>query len=304
MNYITGQLFALAAAVCWAQNSIIYSWIGKKTGSRAVTHVRLWVALPAVMLVNLFINSSLFPLNMPPEIYFYFGLSGFLGFFIADLFIFSSFVYIGAVKTMVIMTFSPVFSALISWLTIGESLNLLQISGIFVIISGIVITVSERENPVTKGAAFYSSHITRGIIYAFTGAFAQAAGMVIAKQGMTGTDTFIHPVSANVLRISAGLLSISLMQIISGEFTADFKKMKNTKLFSLLSFAALAGPVLGIILTLQALSLAPAGIVTTLMQMSPVILIPLEYIVFRRKPGILKTTGAFLSVSGAALLFI
>ena len=305
MNLLTGQLFALIAALCWAQNSIIYSWIGKRTGSNAVAHVRIWIALPAAMITNFFFTSSFFPCGYPASIYFYFGISGFLGFFIADVFIFRAFIYLGPVKTMVIMTFSPVFSALISWIFLSELLSLLQISGIFIIITGIIITVSEKEisvpdrNDGKTGPVYFF-----GTFFAFAGALAQAAGLIIAKYGLTCTSAAVHPVSANVLRLTAGGIWLAAMQLVRKEFVSDFKKMSGIKIFSLMTSAALAGPVLGIILSLYALKMAPAGIVTTLMQMSPVILIPLEFFVLRKKPSFRKISGSVLAVSGASVLFL
>ena len=307
MINITGQLLALIAAVCWAQNSLIYSWIGKKTGSNAVAHVRIWIAFPAIMIANLFFTSSIYPLNYPAEVYLYFGISGFLGFFIADILIFRSFVFLGPVKTMVIMTFSPVFSALISWITMGESLNILQLSGILIIISGIILVVSDKTNSTddsNQSSTLYNKHsYLKGTLLAFAGAFTQAAGFVIAKYGLTGADVFVHPVSANAIRITAGGIGLAGMQLLKKEFVSDFRKMNNIKILSFMVFAALAGPVLGIILSLYALRLAPAGIVTALMQMSPVILIPLEFIIFRKYPSVFKIAGALLSTVGAAVLF-
>ena len=128
--------------------------------------------------------------------------------------------------------------------------------------------------------------------------------MVIAKYGLTGTEAAVHPVSANVLRVTAGGIGLACMQLVKKEFLSDFKKMADIKIFSLMTSAALAGPVLGIILSLYALKMAPAGIVTTLMQMSPVILIPLEYAVYKKKPSLKKTAGALLSVTGASVLFL
>ena len=204
---------------------------------------------------------------------------------------------------MVIMTFSPVFSAVISWIFLNESLNLTQISGIFIIITGIVLAVSDNDRDSKDSSAERKgSAVIMGTFLAFAGALAQAAGLIIAKYGLTGTA--VHPVSANVLRITAGGIGLAAMQLVKKEFISDFIKMAELKIFSLMVSAALAGPVLGIILSLYALRIAPAGIVTTLMQMSPVILIPLEYLIYRKKPTIRKISGAVLAASGASLLFI
>ena len=80
--------------------------------------------------------------------------------------------------------------------------------------------------------------------------------------------------------------------------------MRDPKALGLISVSAIIGPVIGIILTLYALQLAPVGIVTTIMQISPIILLPVEAVFFNRKitPAIL--TGTITAVGGAVILFI
>ena len=65
MNPLLGQLYALVTAGCWAQNSIVYSLAGKRVGSRSVTHIRLWIAFPVIILVNFLITRELTPKDIP-----------------------------------------------------------------------------------------------------------------------------------------------------------------------------------------------------------------------------------------------
>ncbi|HKK66272.1 MAG TPA: EamA family transporter, partial [Clostridia bacterium] len=104
MYIIIGQIFALLTAACWAQNSLVYSLAGKRVSSSTVTHIRLWIALPAIMLVHFVFNGTFFPVGLPIEGYLYLGGSGLIGFFLADLFIFKAFVDVGPRETLVIMT--------------------------------------------------------------------------------------------------------------------------------------------------------------------------------------------------------
>ena len=291
-----GQLLALLTAVCWAQNSVSYSIAGKRVTSRTVTHIRLWIALPAVSVVHYFFLGTVLPpvtLNYQLLVL---ASSGFIGFFIADVFIFHSFVLIGPGRTLLILTLSPIISAVISFLTLGESLRLVQTIGMLVTISGIFIVVY-FEN-INSGI---NKHELKGFLYAAAGALAQAAGMVMSKIGM-GSD--IHPVSANVIRISAGLAGLVILATLKGEFFNDFRKMKDRKALLLIFFAALIGPVLGIIMTLYALQLAPVGIVTTITQISPILLLPVEAAFFKRKISLPVLAGTFIAVSGAVILFL
>ncbi len=291
-----GQLFAVLTAFCWAHNSVFYSIAGRRVSSRTVTHIRLWIALPAVMIVHFFFHGRFFPeisLTLP---YILMAVSGFVGFFIADILIFYGFVAIGPGRTLLILTLSPVLAAILSFFILNESLGLAQTAGIAVTIGGILIVIY-NENRIEK----IDSNIFRGIIIAVLGAVAQAAAMVLSKMGLSGG---MHPVSANVIRIASGFAGLVIFALIRGEFLNDFRKMKDTRALTLIGTAALIGPVLGIILTLYALQMAPVGIVTTLTQISPVILLPFEAAFFKRKITLPVLAGTLTAVAGAVLLFM
>ena len=224
------------------------------------------------------------------------ALSGFVGFFIADILIFHAFVSIGPGRTLLIMTLSPILSAVMSFFFLGESLKAAQMAGMAVTIAGILIVIY-HENRIEK----ISTQAFRGIVIAVLGAVAQASAMVLSKAGMADG---IHPVSANVIRIFFGFLGLVLYTFIRGEFLNDFRKMRDLRALSLIAVAALIGPVLGIILTLYALQLAPVGIVTTLTQISPIILLPIEAAFFGRKITPWIISGTLIAVAGAVLLFM
>ena len=240
-------------------------------------------------------NGTLLPLNSTAASYLFIGASGIFGFFIADLFIFKAFQHIGARKTMVIMTLSPIFSAVISWVVFNEVLTILQITGIMTTIGGViaVILVESRKT---------SEHIKPvWIIFALTGAITQAIGMVLAKAGLAEG---IDPVSANVVRIGAGLAGLAVFTLIRGEFIKDFVKMKDTRSLYLLLAAAIVGPVFGMLLALYAFSWAPVGIVTTLMQLTPIMLLPIDRFYLKKHIPRGAVWGTLVAVAGAGLLFL
>lgn len=297
MYAVLGQVFAILTAACWTQNSIIYSYVGKRLGSNTVTHMRLWLAIPAMIITHLIFTGNFFPLYLPHTAYFYLIISGIIGFFVADLFIFNAFVRIGARETLVILTTSPIFSALISWVILDERLTILQIIGILTTVFGVMWVIYEES----RGSSKIKIQWNYGVLIALAGALAQAVGMILAKKGL---EYNVHPISANFLRLISGLVAIAIFSSIRKEFINDFRKLKDLKLLLLLIFAAFVGPVLGIILALYALSWSPVGIVTTLMQISPVMLLPIDYFFFKKKitPGAIL--GTIVAIFGAALLFI
>ncbi len=295
MYIILGYLFALITAACWTQNSIIYTFVGNRVGSSTVTHIRLWIAFPAAVLINLIFTGSLLPTNFSTLSYIFIGSSGVFGFFIADLFIFKAFQHLGARKTMVIMTLSPIFSAVISRVVFTEILSLIQILGVLITIAGVMVVILvEGRKSVEKSRPVW-------IIFALAGALTQAIGMVLAKAGLSEG---IHPISANVVRIGSGLGGLAVFTLLRGEFITDLKKMEDKRSLYLLIAAALVGPVFGMLLALYAFSWAPVGIVTTLMQLTPVMLLPIDKFYLKKHIPLGAVWGTLIAVTGAGVLFI
>ncbi len=305
MYIFLGYLFAVITAGCWTQNSIIYSYVGKRIGSGAVTHIRLWIAFPATLIIHLLFRGTLLPEGYSSLSYFLIGTSGIFGFFIADLFIFKAFEHIGARKTMVIMTLSPIFSSIISWILFHEVLTAVQIAGVLATIGGVIaVILSEINQQIPAGGDLNikskGKTRIRWIVFALAGAVTQAIGVILAKAGLVEG---MHPVSGNVVRIGAGLGGLILFTLLRGEFISDFAKMKDGRSLYLLTSAALVGPVFGMLLALYAFSWAPVGIVTALIQLTPVMLLPIDRFYFKKQipPG--AVLGTLLAVTGAAVLF-
>ena len=295
MYVLLGYLFALITAACWTQNSIIYTFVGNRVGSSTVTHIRLWIAFPAAVIINYIFTGSFLPVNFSGLSYIFISSSGIFGFFIADLFIFKAFQHMGARKTMVLLTLSPIFSAVISWIVFSEILSIMQIFGILITITGVILVIMVERNKTNSPSR------PIWIIFALTGALTQAIGMVLAKAGLVEG---IQPVSANVIRIGSGLGGLAIFTLVRGNFLSDFKKMKDKRSFNLLIAAALVGPVFGMLLALYAFSWAPVGIVTTLMQLSPVMLLLIDRFYLKKHVHVGAVWGTFIAVGGAALLFL
>ncbi len=298
MTYLIGEIFALLTAACWAQNAVFFSLAGKRVSSRTTTHIRLWIALPLIMITHFFFAGSFFPLHAHLNGYIYLGISGLIGFFIADLLIFESFVKIGPRDTMLIMTLSPIFGSIFSWLILSETLKIIHILGIIITITGIAWVISEEAED--KDIKSKKKKIL-GTIIALGGAIGQAVGLVFSKMGM---NYDLHPISANTIRIAAGFIGLVLYAYFKNEFKNDFSKMKDKKALGLIAIASFVGPVLGVVFSLYAVRIAPVGIVSTLMQTSPILLLPVDHFYFNKKVTARAIMGTIIAIAGASLFFL
>ncbi len=323
MSMVLGVSLGLLTAGCWAHNSIFYALAGKRVGSATTTHIRLWVALPLILIMHTLFFSVPFPLLTEVSAYLYLAISGFVGFFLADLFIFKGFVEYGPKNTMVILTISPILSAIIAYFALGELITIMHLFAIIVTLTGVNLVISEERKAGSRDDLTEISGSSKAVpdqskvniqdrirkliiknqvlIAPLLGALGQAIGVVFAKKGMLIED--VHPVSANTIRLVAGFIGIVGYFLIQKRVAADFRKMKDLKAFFYISFGAIVGPVIGIIAALYAVKYAPVAIVSTIMQSTPVILVPVEMIVFKKKVSFLSFIGTLIAVAGIAMMF-
>ncbi|MCZ7665741.1 MAG: DMT family transporter [Chloroflexi bacterium] len=83
-----------------------------------------------------------------------------------------------------------------------------------------------------------------------------------------------------------------------------FRQWRNKEAFPAMLAGAFTGPFLGIWLSLIAVSLTRLGIASTLMALPPVILIPVEYFIFKRPVSNRGIIGTLLAFVGVMLLFV
>lgn len=141
----------------------------------------------------------------------------------------------------------------------------------------------------------------RLVLLALGGALGQAIGFLLSKYGLA--DGF-SPISANLIRVGAGTLALSIWLFLRGQMRENILRLKDRRAFSLITLGALTGPVLGVVLSLYAISHAKSlGVASTLMSLSPVILLPLSAFAFKERISPRAILGTFITLVGAAGLF-
>lgn len=294
---LIGQILAIIAAITYAENSIIYSYLGQKVSVRATVHVRLWIATPIIIAIaligegNFFVQASL-------SNWLLLLLSGFFGFFLCDSLLFWAFSNIGPRETMVIMTLNPIFSAILSYFIFNEVLTVIQMLAVIVTISGIVILIlnQDKESDVNK-----KNNNKKGVLFAFIAAILQSTSSILAKSALSD----LGPVSSNSIRMIGGLVGATLFALLyRKEFTNDFKAFNNKKNLGILFIATITGPILGMSLLLKSFNYAPVGLVTAIVQISPIFILLYELIFLKKHVKSLVILGTIISVGGVIMMFV
>ena len=293
MPYL-GETAALLTSLCWALNSVCFTVAGRRVGSAAVNLLRLLMAWGVLLLVHLAIYGQVFPFQAGGARLGWLGMSGLIGFALGDAVLFEAFVLIGARLAMLLMTLSPIFSALLAWAFLGQSMGLPKVLAMAVTLGGIAWVV--------WGDGDHQAHpqLWRGVLLGIGGALGQSVGLVFSKFGLAGN---FPPISANLIRVTAGVIGLVAWFALTGRLHRTLASARDARATAFIGLGAVTGPVLGVVLSLVAITLAPMGVAATLMSLSPVILLPVSHFVFKEKVGGHAILGTLLALAGAAALF-
>ena len=90
---------------------------------------------------------------------------------------------------------------------------------------------------------------------------------------------------------------------LRGQAGETIRQWRDRRALRAMVAASFAGPFLGIWLSLIAVQNARLGIASTLMALPPILLIPLEYALFRQRVSPRGLVGTMVALGGVALLF-
>lgn len=292
-----GELTALGTAICWSLSATFFELSGKKVGSLAVNYIRLITGFIFISIFTFLTRGYLLPVDANIKNWIFLSISGLIGFFIGDLFLFQSYLEIGSRVSMLIMATSPPITALLGFIIFGERLSLISLLGMVLTLSGIAVVILSRGDEEKKVKVTYS---IKGLSYAFLGSLGQAVGLIFSKLGMGSYNAF----AATQIRIIAGFIGFSILILYTNRFEDIIKALKDKRALLDITIGSIFGPFVGVGLSLLSLQYTSAGISSTITSITPVTIIPLSIIVFKEKIKIKEIMGALITVIGVGILFL
>ncbi len=296
-----GEIAALSVSVFWTITAIAFESAAKRIGSYALNVLRLAAALAIFAVLGLALRGEALPLGAGGAAWFWLSLSGLVGFVFGDIFLFQAYVDIGARTSQAVFAASPLLTALIGFVLLGERVSLLGIAGMSIVVLGIALVILDKRGvPAAADATVRGARRVRGVIFAFLGALGQAGGLILSKIGAPDSDPFV----ATQIRVIAGLFGFLALGAVWGKLRETAASLKNGKAMGALAAGAFFGPFLGVSLGLFSVQRASSGIAATLMGLTPIlILVPA---VFFKKERVTpqEAFGAVVAVGGSALLFL
>jgi drug/metabolite transporter (DMT)-like permease len=292
-----GEIAALPPAACWSAVSILFTVAARRVGTLALNQARITLALVVLTAILLITRGTHWAPEADPHHLALLVVSGLIGLTLGDWAFFSAFVHVGPRITTLLMTLAPPFAALLAVPLLHESLGGRTVVGMSVTLMGVVWVVMERSptSIIPRG------HRVQGLVMGALGAFGQALGLVLSKQGM---GDVVDPLPATAIRMAAATVGIWIIAAMSGRLRGVITLVRNPVARLATLGATVLGPIIGVWLSLVSVRLTQTGIAATLMALTPVFILPLVVLVQKEKIGFRAVGGALVAVGGVAILFL
>jgi drug/metabolite transporter (DMT)-like permease len=295
-----GEIAALATAACWTVSATSFEAASKRVGPTGVNIIRLALAVVLLGLFNVVTRGQIVPTDAGPRQWLWLGLSGLVGFTLGDLFLFEAFYRIGSRVSMLVMALAPAITAVMGFLVLGEVLSPQAVIGIVLTMVGIALVVLKPEKGALK-----LSHSIAGLLFAFGGALGQAGGLILSKIGMRGEAGANYPATSSAqIRAMAGVAGFMALYTVMRSWPKVASAAKDRKGMGFTALGSIAGPFIGVSLSLLAVANTDAGVASSLMSITPILIIPVALFAFKEKVKPVELIGAALAVGGVICMFL
>ncbi|MCD6024644.1 MAG: hypothetical protein K0Q91_1560 [Fibrobacteria bacterium] len=294
-----GILLSCVTLVLWSLTPFFFRATGQLIGPFATNLLRLSIAFPVLALACI----AAFPwtgfAGFPAwDTALLLALSGALGLGLGDLLLYRSLFRVGPERSSLLMTLAPVVTAAGAWLALEEFLSAAQIAGMILVLGGVLAAVwAPAVNAGSSGSAGRWHGAANGV----AAALCQGIGSVMVREAFL-READLSPLYATTVRIGAAALAIMLLARGRGTFVAGMKSLRAPRVLPLIVLGTFSGPILGMTCYIAAMKYQPAGVVTTITFMTPLIVTPLGAWRYRTRIPWAVALGAVLAVAGVALL--
>jgi drug/metabolite transporter (DMT)-like permease len=309
MTYI-GELISIGVAFSWTATALLSEFGSKRLGNLTLNVLRMALALVFSLVLFGVVTGSPLPAGASLEAMGWMLLSGLVGYVIGDFCLFQCYIIIGSRYGQLFMTLAPLAAALMAWVTLGQQMKAMSIVAMLVTLFGIGISVLGRGEHHKVSLKLPLN----GVLFAIGAAVCQGVGLVLSKIGMdhydasmmvqNGMPEWLVPFSANFYRCIAGIIGFGLLLYFRDGMGPLREAMHDRKGLTVATATTIFGPFVGVGFSLMAVQYTAAGIASTLMAMTPIIILLPSYWLFHEKITWRAVLGAIVSVVGVSLFFL
>lgn len=309
MGYL-GELISIGVAFSWTATALLSEYGSRRMGNLTLNVMRMGIALLMSCALFWAVTGSPLPARAGWSAYGWMMLSGVVGYVIGDYCLFQCYLIIGSRFGQLFMTLAPVTAAVMAWLTLGQRIGWQGIVAMAVTLAGIALSVLGRADDGHHRLALKLP--ADGVLFAVGAAVCQGVGLVLSKIGMnhyeaslqTDCPAWILPFFANFFRCVAGIVGFTLLLRWKVGWEPLRRNLTDRVSLTAATLTTVFGPFVGVGCSLLALQYTSAGVASTLMALTPIIIIAPAHWLLHQPVTARSVAGAVISVTGVALFFL
>ena len=308
----TGEILSLIVAVSWTVTALFADVASHRIGALTLNLIRMLLSLLMLAVLLWICTGTPYPAYADGRTWMWLALSGFVGYVFGDFCLFNSYVIFGSRFGQLFMTLAPPIAGIAGWLMLGESMSWHSWLAMMVTLAGIGISI------LAKGDGGHRLELKlplKGILYGIGAGLGQGVGLVLSKVGLEHYSLAIPsdapsamgimmPFAGTFIRAVAGLLGFLVLFMMKNSSDDLRTALSDRKAMTFATLATIFGPFIGVSLSLMAVQYANAGIASTLMALTPVLIVIPYSLLYHQKISARELVGTFVTVTGVALFFL
>ena len=307
-----GEIISLVVAVMWTATALFADQASHRIGAMSTNFFRM--VLSAILLAGLLwiVIGHPYPAFADGKTWLWMGLSALVGYVFGDFCLFNSYIVIGARFGQLFMTLAPPFAAIAGWALLGETLSWKSWFAMAVTLTGIAISILNRGR---DGHSLTLKLPVKGVLLGIGAGLGQGVGLVLSKIGMQhyaaalpadapAAFSWAMPFASTMIRSLTGMVGFFVLMALMRKLPELCAALRNREGMKYTGLTTLFGPFIGVSLSLMAVQYARAGIASTLMALTPVLILFPYALIYKQKVTPKEILGVIVSMTGVALFFL
>ena len=306
-----GEILSLVVAVSWTVTALFADKASHRLGSMTANVLRLSLAIVFLGLLLWVTIGHPYPVYASSQAWWWLALSALVGYVFGDWCLFNCYLSIGARFGQLFMTLAPPMAAIAGWAILGETLTWKSGLAMVVTLSGIAISILSRGD----GMRVMLALPLKGVLLGLGAGLGQGVGLVLSKVGMQHYSSDIPsdapalmtqmlPFASTMIRAVVGTLGFLCLMALQKDLPRLRSAVQDRVGMRYALIMTLFGPVLGVSLSLMAVQYTGAGIASTLMALTPVLILFPYAFLYKQRIKLREILGVLVSMTGVALFFL
>ena len=311
MQYF-GEIIALVVAFSWTATALFADIASHRIGAVPLNLLRMAMSLVFLAALLWIWTGAPFPLHVDGKAWFWLALSGLVGYVFGDYCLFNSYIVFGSRYGQLFMTLAPPVAGIAGWLMLGESMTWRSWLAMLVTLTGIAISILARQGDSHKVTLQLP---LKGVLFGIGAGIGQGVGLVLSKIGLEAYGAALPadapeavakamPFAGTFIRAVFGLAGFAAILWARKSMGRVREALHDRKGMTFAVLTTFFGPFLGVSLSLMAVQYAKAGIASTLMALTPVLIIVPYAIINKQRITAKQVLGTLVTVAGVALFFL